>query len=457
MPPVSAIPTAAIILAAGKGTRMQSALPKVMHEVAQLPMVGHVIKTAQAAGLGPITLVVSPEMATVTVFAQTLADDVREVHQTEQLGTGHAVLCAKKSLETFDGNLMILYGDTPLITAETITKLQECLLADARTAVAVLGFTPPDAGSYGRLIMNAERTLERIVEAKDANASELKVTLCNSGVIALRGNIAWEMLERIENNNAKGEYYLTDVVAIARAAGYTARVVEADADEVLGVNSRVELAQAEAIFQARKRHEIMLSGVTLQSPDTVYFSHDTSIAPDTLVEPNVVFGEGVAVGSRAHIKAFCHIEGSVIGDDTIVGPFARLRPGTNLGAKVRIGNFVEIKKSEIEDGAKVNHLSYIGDATVGENANIGAGTITCNYDGYHKYRTVIGREVFIGSNTALVAPLTVGDGAMVAAGSVITEDIAPDALALARTRQEQKEDWARSFRENQKNKKAGTD
>jgi len=457
MPPLSAIPTAAIILAAGKGTRMQSSLPKVMHEIARKPMIGHVISTALAAGLKPVTLVVAPEMASVVSYANSLADPVHEVQQTEQLGTGHAVLCARKALEKFDGNLMVLYGDTPLITAETLTRLQECLLADAHTAVAVLGFTPPNAGSYGRLIVNSERTLERIVEAKDATPEELKTTLCNSGVIALRGNVAWRLLERIENTNAKEEYYLTDVVAIARAEGFTARVVEADADEVMGVNSRVELAQAEAIFQTRKRHEIMLSGVTLHAPETVFFSHDTSIAPDTVIEPNVVFGEGVAVGSRAHIKGFCHIEGSVIGDGAIIGPFARLRPGTNLGAKVRIGNFVEIKKSEIEDGAKVNHLSYIGDASVGENANIGAGTITCNYDGYHKYRTVIGREVFIGSNTALVAPVTVGDGAMVAAGSVITDDIAPDALALARTRQEQKEDWARSFRENQKNVKAGTD
>jgi bifunctional UDP-N-acetylglucosamine pyrophosphorylase/glucosamine-1-phosphate N-acetyltransferase len=450
MATATAIPTAAIILAAGKGTRMKSELPKVMHAIAQRPMVGHVIATAQQAGLSPIRLVTSPAQDTVISYAKSVDETIATALQTEQLGTAHAVLAAKDSLQDFVGNLIVLYGDTPLITAETLERMQACLMADASTAVVVLGFTPEDAGAYGRLIVNAENTLDAIVEANDATAEQRAITLCNSGVMALRGNVAWELLDAVDCDNAKGEYYLTDIVAIARSKGLTARVVHADADEVLGVNSRVELAQAEAIFQLRKRAALMRDGVTLHAPDTVYFSHDTSIGADTIIEPNVVFGEGVAIGEHTHIKAFSHIDGAVIGNGSVVGPFARLRPGTNIGEQVRIGNFVEIKKSEIEQGAKVNHLTYIGDAYVGENANIGAGTITCNYDGYNKYKTTIGKAAFIGSNTALVAPVSIGDGAVVAAGSVVTDNVEADALALARPRQEQKEQWAKAFREKNK-------
>ncbi|MFN8929616.1 MAG: DapH/DapD/GlmU-related protein, partial [Alphaproteobacteria bacterium] len=290
----------------------------------------------------------------------------------------------------------------------------------------------------------------------DASAHEAQVHLCNSGVMALRGSVAWELLDQIQNHNKKGEYYLTDIVALARKAGYTARVIEGAAAEVLGVNSRGELALAEAAMQARLRATHMENGVTLRLPETVFFSADTRLGQDVTIEPNVFFGTDVAVGNGATIRAFSHIEGTVIGEGAVVGPFARLRPGTNLGEKVKIGNFVEIKKSEIAAGAKISHLSYIGDASVGEEANIGAGTITCNYDGYRKHRTTIGREAFIGSNTALIAPVTIGEGAIIAAGSVITQDIAPDALALARTRQEQKQDWAKEFRERQK-KQRGTD
>lgn len=448
----TAQPTAAIILAAGKGTRMKSALPKVMHQIGNFPMVAHVAHTAQEAGLAPLALVTAPQMDKVIETFRAIDEDVRLAQQTEQLGTGHAVLCAREALRDFAGNLMVLYGDTPLITAETLIAMQECLLADAHTAVVVLGFTPPEAGGYGRLVRASDGTLEKIVEAKDASAEERKITLCNSGVMALRGDIAWRVLEAIDCQNAKGEYYLTDAVAIARAQGYLARIVEADEEEVLGVNSRADLAVAEEIFQWRARDYVMANGVTLQQPESVFFSADTDIANDVTIEPNVYFGPNVSIAEGATIKAFSHIEGAVIGAYASIGPFARLRPGAQIGESARIGNFVEIKKSEIEAGAKINHLSYIGDASVGEDANVGAGTITCNYDGFHKYRTVIGAGAFIGSNTALVAPVTVGDGAMVAAGSVITEDIKPDALALARPRQEQKDAWALAFRERQAKK-----
>ncbi len=446
----TAIPTAAIILAAGKGTRMKSDLPKVLHPVAGTPMVGHVITHALAIGCAPITLVIAPGMDDVASVAQEIAGEVDVAIQREPLGTAHAVLAAKDALVNFDGNLLILYGDTPLITPATMHAMQEALIGDAQCAVAVLGFLPDDAGDYGRLVLDDDGKLARIVEAKDATEEEREIPICNSGVMAIRGNVAWKLLGKIGNDNAKGEYYLTDIVALARESGMHAVVVEGEADEVLGVNSRQELAVAEAIFQYRARQAHMANGVTLIDPDSVYFAMDTTVGQDTVIEPNVFFGPGVAIGERVRIKAFSHIEGSVIGANTVVGPFARLRPGTNLGEDVKIGNFVELKKAEVADGAKISHLSYIGDASVGTEANIGAGTITCNYDGYHKYRTEIGREVFVGSNTALVAPVVIGDGAMIAAGSVITDDIAADALALARPRQEQKEDWAKSFRERQK-------
>lgn len=439
--------TAAIILAAGRGTRMQSALPKVMHPVAGMPMVAHSITHALAAGLSPIAMVVAPGMDTVADAAHKRSTQARIAIQTEQLGTAHAVLCAKETLADFDGNLIVLYGDTPLVQAETITQLSDALMADAKNAIAVLGFTPREPGAYGRLVVE-HGALTRIVEAKDATPAERAIPLCNSGVVALRGEHAWGLLERIGNNNAKGEYYLTDAVALANAAGLRAVVVEADADEVLGVNSRVELAEAEAIFQRRARARHLARGVTLLDPASVYFSADTDIAADVLIEPQVFFGPGVTVASGAHIKAFSHLEGCRVGPNATVGPFARLRPGTQLGPEVKVGNFVELKKANIAAGAKISHLSYIGDARVGEDANIGAGTITCNYDGYNKFDTVIGRDVFVGSNSALVAPVNIGDGAMIAAGSVITEDVAPDALALGRARQEHKLEWAKFFRDN---------
>jgi bifunctional UDP-N-acetylglucosamine pyrophosphorylase/glucosamine-1-phosphate N-acetyltransferase len=448
----TAIDTAAIILAAGRGTRMKSNLPKVLHKVAGVPMIGHVIARALEVGAAPITLVTAPGMDLVASIAREIGGEIDVAIQKEQLGTAHAVLAAKESLSGFDGHLLILYGDTPLLTSQTLAKVMEALERDAKCAVAVLGFMPEDPGAYGRLVVENGK-LERIVEANDATEDELDIVFCNSGVMALRGSVAWDLLEKIGNDNAKDEYYLTDVVALARKIGMHAIAVEGDPDEVLGVNSRTELATAEAIFQWRARQEHMKNGATLIDPDSVFFSADTTLGQDVVIEPNVFFGPGVAVGNGVHIKAFSHIEGSVIGEKTVLGPFVRLRPGTNLGAKVKIGNFVEIKKAEIETGAKISHLSYIGDATVGQDANIGAGTITCNYDGFNKYRTVIGRDVFVGSNSALVAPVNIGEGAMIAAGSVITDDIAPDALGLARSRQEQKEQWAKAFREKQEEKK----
>lgn len=444
--------TAAIILAAGKGTRMKSELPKVLHQIAGMPMVGHVITQALDAGFAPITLVTAPAMEKVVKAGQEVAGEIDVAIQKQQLGTAHAVLAAKNALVNFDGNLIILYGDTPLLTTETMLSVMAALEEDTQCAVAVLGFMADEPGQYGRLVLDDEGRLERIVEAKEATDEELEIPLCNSGVMALRGSVAWKLLERVKNTNAKGEYYLTDVVALAREIGMHAVAVEGDEDEVLGVNSRNELAVAESIFQWRARQKHMAEGVTLIDPDSVYFAADTSVGADTIIEPNVYFGPGVAIGEGVHIKAFSHIEGSVIGNHAVVGPFARLRPGTNLGDHVKVGNFVEIKKSEIAEGAKISHLSYIGDATVGSEANIGAGTITCNYDGFKKYRTTIGAHVFVGSNTALVAPLNIGDGAMIAAGSVVTEDVQSDALVLARSRQEEKSDWAKNFRAKQDKK-----
>ena len=446
-------PTAAIILAAGRGTRMRSDLPKVMHKIAGQPMIQHVIGQSQAAGLSPICTVIAPGMQPLANLARECDASMRIATQTEALGTAHAVLAARDSLADFTGNFLVLYGDTPLLTAASMRRVMDALAGDAKCAVAVLGFTPADAGSYGRLVLNESGSLERIVEAKEATPAELAISLCNSGVMALRGDVAWKMLEQIDANNAKKEFYLTDVVAIARRLGFNARAVEGDADEVLGVNSRSELAIADAIFQTRARQMHMENGVTLLDPATVYFAADTTIGNDTIIEPNVFFGPGVSIGQGANIKAFSHIEGARIGNGSVIGPFARLRPGTNLGEQVKIGNFVEIKKSKIARGAKISHLSYIGDSDVGTESNIGAGTITCNYDGYQKFRTTIGANVFVGSHSTLVSPLTIGDGAMVAAGSVITEDIEPDALALARTRQQQKQQWMKGFRARQVNKK----
>jgi bifunctional UDP-N-acetylglucosamine pyrophosphorylase/glucosamine-1-phosphate N-acetyltransferase len=436
----------AIILAAGKGTRMKSALPKVLHPIANEPMLGHVMHAAKAAGCEHQVIVTSPDMSEVANYAVSADEGVRIVHQAEQLGTGHAVMAAKETLQGHDENVIVLFADSPLILPETIEAMQRQLSKNPKLAVVVLGFDEPNPPAYGRLVLAPDGELLEIVEDKDATPEQLEITLCNAGVMAIRGHLLWEMCSHLTNDNAQGEYYLTDLVAIARHMGYACAVYAGDATEALGVNSRAQLAQVEAIMQNRLREAAMAQGVTMTDPSSVFLSADTQFGQDVTLQPNVFFGAGVAVGDNVEIRANSHIEGAVIGDGAVVGPFARLRPGANIGAGCKIGNFVEIKKAQLEAGAKVSHLSYIGDAHIGENANIGAGTITCNYDGYKKYHTEIGADVFIGSNSALVAPISIGDGAIVGAGSVITEDVKPDALALARGRQSQKDDWAEAFK-----------
>ncbi len=438
--------TAAIILAAGRGTRMRSDIPKVLHPVASVPMLAHVMDAAKAAACAPLVVVSAPDMPEVAAVARARDSHCRIALQATQQGTAHAVLAAKDSLADHTGNVLVLFGDSPLMMPDTFIRMQEMLSRNPALAVVVLGFYTDYPPAYGRLILDETGTLHRIVEAKDATPDELAIGWCNSGVMAIRGSLVWELLEQIGSNNAQGEYYLTDIVAVARKLGYQCAVCEGAQDEVLGVNSRAQLADAEAILQDRLRLRAMEQGATLIAPETVYLCADTELGHDVLIEPNVFIGPNVVIGDKVHIKAFSHIEGTVIGNGASVGPFARLRPGTGVGEDVKIGNFVEIKKAQIEKGAKISHLSYIGDAHVGEDANIGAGTITCNYDGYKKYHTEIGRDVFIGSNSALVAPVVIGAGAYVGAGSVVTENVEADALAISRSRQTHKDEWAKNFR-----------
>ncbi|MCA1907157.1 MAG: bifunctional UDP-N-acetylglucosamine diphosphorylase/glucosamine-1-phosphate N-acetyltransferase GlmU [Magnetospirillum sp.] len=432
---------AVIVLAAGMGTRMKSELPKVMHPLAGRPMVQHLMQTVMGLDPDKVVVVVGPGMDQV---AQAVAP-AQTVVQVERLGTGHAVLQARAALGDFDGDVLVLYGDTPLITPETLRRM----LAERRgakdPAVVVLGFKPVDPGHYGRLVVGAEG-LKAIVEFKEANDDQREIPLCNSGVMAFDGPRLWGLLDRVGNDNAKGEYYLTDVVGLARHDGGNCSFVLGDEQELLGVNSRVELAGAEAIVQDHLRRAAMEGGATLIDPGSVWFSWDTKLGRDVVVWPHVVFGPGVVIGDHVTIKGFCHFEGCTIAQGADVGPYARLRPGAEIGAGAHIGNFVEVKKSVLEDGAKVNHLSYIGDAHVGAGANVGAGTITCNYDGFTKSRTQIGAGAFIGSNSSLVAPVSVGPGALVGAGSVITKDVSEGALAVGRGSQMEVAGWADRFR-----------
>ncbi len=425
--------TAAVILAAGLGTRMESAKPKVLHPLAGRPMLAHLLETVAALGLGPIAVVIGPGMDAVAEVARPHPVAI----QGEQLGTGHAVLAAKDALKGHAGDILVLFGADPLISAATIEKLLTTRKETSNPAIVVLGFEALDPGQYGRLITAKEGTLEAIVEAADATEEQLAVTLCNSGVMLISGEHAWGLLGRVGADNAKGEVYLTDIIALARADGLTCAVVTGDERELLGIDSRADLACAEAFVQNQLRRAAMDAGATLTDPDTVTFCHDTQIGRDVTIGPSVVFGPGVNIGDNVDIRAFCHIEGASIASGAIVGPFARLRPGTKLSEDVHVGNFVEIKNAVLETGAKANHLSYLGDARIGEKANIGAGTITCNYDGVAKHHTDIGKAAFIGSNTALVAPVKVGDGAMIGAGSVITKDVSPDTLALSRAPQKE--------------------
>ena len=436
---------AAIILAAGQGTRMKSSLPKVMHPIGGRPMVDWSIALAETIGCEKIIVVTSPAGKQVQDHVREKLGEAAIAVQDPPQGTGHAVRCAESALAGFSGDIVVLYGDTPLIPQSAVQALFEAVETSA--GVGVLGFRAADPGAYGRLIQNESGGLEAIVEAKDATSDQLKIDLCNSGVLSAPAVKLFDWLSKVKNENAKGEYYLTDVVALARADGADCAVVECDEADVMGVNSRVELAVAETAFQTRRRSELLDEGVTMTDPASVYFCHDTHIENDVLIEPNVVFGPGVSVQTGAVIRAFSHLEGAVVGSGSVVGPYARLRPGAVLGQGVKVGNFVEVKNVEMADGAKANHLSYLGDGSVGANANIGAGTIFCNYDGFLKYRTEVGEGAFVGSNSALVAPVKIGDGAMIGSGSVITKDVDAGALAVARGRQMQKTDWAKAFRE----------
>ena len=447
--------TAAIVLAAGLGTRMNSSLPKALHPLGGIPMLNHLLTTLDALGVDRTVVVTGPDMADVGRAAAPHTCAV----QSERLGTAHAVLAAKPALADFSGDILMVYVDTPLIRAATLKALLGARRAKADPAVVVLGFRPAEPGAYGRLIVErgtgGAGALAAIVEAKDATPAQLNIDLCNSGVMALDGARLWPLLERIGNDNAKGEYYLTDVVAIAREAGFAAAMVEGEASEFAGINSRADLAACEAVLQGRLRQAALDGGATMADPQTVYLSADTRIGKDVTFEPNVVIGPRVVIGNDVTIRAFSHIEGATIAPGAIVGPFARLRPGAEIGKDAHIGNFVEIKNASIEPGAKANHLSYIGDARVGAGANIGAGTITCNYDGFDKHHTDIGAGAFIGSNTALVAPVKVGDGAITGAGSVITRDVKKNALALTRPDWVEIADWAVRFRDRLTKRKKG--
>ncbi len=431
---------AIVVLAAGKGTRMRSDLPKVMHPLAGRPMITHLLATAAELTPERIVVVVGPDMDVVTDAVAPHPTCV----QAERDGTGGAVKAAREALEGFTGTVLVLYGDTPLVTADTMRRAAAACSDGA--AVSVLGFRPSHFHQYGRLITNDDGGLEAIIEAKDASPEELEVNLCNSGVMAFDGRHLIGLLDRLDTNNAKNEYYLTETVALARADGHAAAVVEGQEDELLGVNARTDLAMAEAVVQDALRARAMEGGATLVDPGTVWFHHDTELGRDVVVQPNVVFGPGVKVADGVEIRAFSHLEGADVEGGAVIGPYARLRPGAKIGTGARVGNFVEIKNADLGAGAKANHLSYVGDAHVGAGANIGAGTITCNYDGFAKHTTNIGAGAFIGSNSALVAPVTVGDGAIVAAGSTISGDVEADALSIERAEQVTKAGWAARFR-----------
>lgn len=437
-------PIAAIILAAGKGTRMKSDTHKVLHPLAGRPMLLHLIDSVDALDPARTVVVVGAGREQVEAAVQPLGAET--VQQAEQLGTGHAVRMAEDALAGFEGDVLILYGDVPLVSTATMRRMLERLHGADAPAAVVLGFRPFDPGAYGRVIADGQGHIVKMVEFKDASAEERAETLCNSGLMAVGAKDLFALLAQVTNANAAGEYYLPDIVMLAAAAGRHSAVIEADAHEVTGVNSRAELAALEAEWQQARRARAMADGATLVAPETVWFAHDTKLGRDVLVEPNVFFGPGVEVADRVTIHGFSHIEGARIASGATVGPYARLRPGTVLGEGAKVGNFVETKKAVLGKGAKANHLTYLGDADVGAGANIGAGTITCNYDGFFKYRTSIGEGAFIGSNSALVAPVAIGKEATVGAGSVITRDVEAGALGLTRAEPVVKPGWGTRFR-----------
>lgn len=443
---------AVIILAAGQGTRMRSDTHKVLHPIASRPMLLHLLDRIDALGAERRVVVVGKGRDQVE--AAIAGRDVRTALQAEQKGTGHAVQQAAAALDGYDGPVLILYGDTPFVETETLRRMLDRLDGDDGPGVVVLASCPEDPLKYGRIILGEGDRIAKMVEYKDATEEERAVRLCNSGMMAIRSKDLFRWLAEVGNDNAAGEYYLPDVVNIAAAEGREAVVIEGDPYETAGVNSRAELAHLELEWQRRRREQVLHEGATLIDPESVWFAYDTRLGRDVTVEPHVVFGPGVQIADGATIHAFSHIEGAIVSARANIGPFARIRPGTRLAEDSRVGNFVELKKADVGEGAKVNHLSYIGDATVGARANIGAGTITCNYDGFGKYRTEIGAGAFIGSNTALVAPVSIGDGAIVGAGSVITSDVEPDSLALERSEQKGIAGWAKRFRERMTRKAA---
>jgi len=443
----------AIVLAAGEGTRMRSARPKVLHAIAGRSLLAHVLDAVREAGGTMTAVVVGPAAGAVAAEAKRILPDAEIFVQADRRGTAHAVLAAKAAIARTPDDVLVIFGDTPLIRPRTLTRIREALAEGA--AVVVLGFRAKDPTGYGRLVLE-DGELVAIREETDASRAERAADLCNGGLMAFAGPTALAILERIGNDNRKGEYYLTDAVTVARAMGCKAAVIETEEDDVRGINTNAQLAETGAVLQQRLRQAAMEGGVTLMAPETVFLSSDTKFGRDVVVEPFVVFGAGVTVEDNSVIRSFSHLEGAHVGKGAMVGPYARLRPGARLHEHVHVGNFVEIKEAVIEAGAKANHLSYIGDATVGAGANVGAGTITCNYDGVAKHRTEIGKNAFIGSNSALVAPLKIGDGAYVGSGSVITHDVPAAALALARGRQVVKDGWARRLRQRGSLGKRGT-
>jgi len=442
---------AAVILAAGQGTRMKSPIPKVLHKVGGRALIDHAIDAAEGAGCTRIVVVINNASPAVAAHVTARLGAGTTAVQDPPLGTGHAVLAAKAVLTGFEGDIVVTYADG-VLPASAIAPLFDLRAGGAD--VAVLGFETPAPGAFGRLVLGEGGSLERIVEAKDAAPAELAITACNSGILAAPAGLLFDLLGKVGCQNAKGEYYLTDIVGLARAAGLTVRAVFAPEDAFQAPNSQGELAEAEAAFQRRRRAQLMDSGVTLVAPETVFLSWDTEIAPGVLVEPNVIFAPGVSVDTGATIRAFSHLEGAVVRSGAIIGPYARLRPGADIGEDAHIGNFVEVKKVKVGKGAKANHLTYLGDGSVGAGANIGAGTIFCNYDGFDKYETHVGEGAFVGSNTALVAPVKVGAGAYTGSGSVITRDVAPDSLALERGQQLERPGWAAAFRARKLGEKA---
>jgi bifunctional UDP-N-acetylglucosamine pyrophosphorylase / glucosamine-1-phosphate N-acetyltransferase len=437
-------PLAAIVLAAGKGTRMKSDLHKVLHPIAGRPMLMHLLASLDA--LQPAHTVVVVGSGREQLEQALAGRNAVLAVQEPQLGTGHAVQQAEAALAGFEGDVLILYGDVPFVRRETMARLVERLHASDRPAAVVLGFRPADPAAYGRVIAGRDGRIAKMVEYKDASAEERAVTLCNSGLMAVRAADLFALLARVTNDNAAGEYYLPDIVMLAATDGRASAVIEVDAAEVAGINSRGELAEQELAWQQRRRARAMAEGATLIAPETVWFSHDTVLGRDVTVEPNVWFGPGVTIADGVTIHGFSHLEGAIVERGAEIGPYARLRPGAELGPKSKVGNFVEVKKARLGEGAKANHLTYLGDAEIGPGANIGAGTITCNYDGFFKYKTEIGANAFIGSNSALVAPVKIGEGAIVGAGSVITSDVETNALALGRGEQKIRSGWAAKFR-----------